>query len=65
MPRQHHSTIYHVTSQWIVRSELHLELLLTQCEETRAFEVQNHVNYMYISHFRCGVDHLYFVLEWK
>ena len=31
-------------------------LLLTQCEEIRAFEVQIHVNYMKISRFSCGVD---------
>ena len=38
--RGHYSTIYHATSQWIIRS-----LLLTQYEETRAFEVQSYVNY--------------------
>ena len=40
-------------------------LLLTQCEEIRAFEIQNHANYMYISRFRCGVDLEYFVLACK
>ena len=34
-------------------------------EEIRAFEVQIHVNYMYISRFRCGVDLEYFVLPCK
>ena len=40
-------------------------LLLTQCEEIRKFEIQNHINYMYISCFRCGVDHVYFILACK
>ena len=35
------------------------------CEENCVFEVQNHVNYMYISHSRCGVDLVYFVLACK
>ena len=34
-------------------------LLLKQCEEIRAFEVQNHVNYMKISRRSCGVDLVY------
>ena len=40
-------------------------VLLTQCEEIRAFKVQNHGNYMYISRFICGVDHVYFVFACK
>ena len=43
----------------------HNGLFLTQCEETRAFEVQNYVNYMWISHFRCGVDFVFFVSACK
>ena len=38
--RGHYYTLYHATSQWIMRSDTH------QCEEIRAFEVQNHANYM-------------------
>ena len=45
--------------------KLYTSLLLNQCEEIRAFEVQNHVNYMSISRFRCGVDLAYFVLARK
>ena len=37
--RCHYSTLYHATSQWVMRSD-------TQCEKIRAFEVQNHANYM-------------------
>ena len=55
---------YHATSQWIIKIDSHLKLLLTR-EEIRAFEVQNHVNYMNITRFRCGVDLVYFVLAVK
>ena len=34
-------------------------------EEIRAFELQNHINYMYISRFWCGVDLVRFVLACK
>ena len=34
----------------------------TQCKDICSFEVQNHVNYMSISHFRSGVDLVYFLL---
>ena len=37
-------------------------LLLAQCEVIYVFEIQNHVNDMYISRFRCGVDLLYFLV---
>ena len=36
--------------------------LLTR-EEICAFEAQNHANYMHISHFRCGVDLVYFEIK--
>ena len=42
--RGHYSTTYHATSQWVMRNDTHL--LLSQCEEIRIFDVQNHVNYM-------------------
>ena len=38
-----YTTLRHV--QWIMRSDTHL--LLTQCEEIRAFEVQLHVDFTF------------------
>ena len=46
--RGHNSTIYHATSQCIMRSDTYTSILLTQCEEIREFEIQNYVYYMYI-----------------
>ena len=50
------STIYHAMSKWVMR---YASQLLPQFEEIRAFEIQNHVNFMLISSFRCGADLVY------
>ena len=43
-----------------MRSDSYLELLLTHVKKS-----VHHAHYMYISRFRCGVDHIYFVLASK
>ena len=43
----------------------YISFLWTQSEEIRAFEVQNHVNYMQISLFLSSIDLVYFVLACK
>ena len=40
----------------------YISILFVQCEEIRTIDIQNHVNFMYIWHFRCRVDLVYFVL---
>ena len=61
--RGHCSTLYHATAQDY--EKWYTCLLLAQCEESHAFEIQNHANYMYISRFRCGVDLVYFLVACK
>ena len=59
--RGFYSTLYHATSQWIMRSVTQ-SLILTQYEENRGFEIRNHVNYMYIPHSRLAVYFVYSIL---
>ena len=63
MPR----SLFYVIPRYVTMDydKLYTSLLLTQYEEIRAFEVQDHVEYMSISRFRCGVDLVYFVLACK
>ena len=42
--RGHYSTIYHDTSQWVMRSDTHLSFWHNI--KKSAFEDQNHANYM-------------------
>ena len=51
----------HATLQLVVKSNT--QLFLWYNVKDSAFEAQNHVNYMWLSHFRCGVDLVYFILE--
>ena len=60
------SLLYDIPCYFVLGYEKwYTSILLALCGEIRAFEVQDHVNYIYTSRFRCGVDLVHFVLAFQ